>query len=157
MSIENVDVNESLREIIELVRCEFSKDEVVIETFLSDQNPEVEANQNALQQVFLNLMINARDAMKGGGELTISTESDELSVKVNFKDTGHGIDKNNLKKLFKPFFTTKKTGEGTGLGLSISENIVKQYGGVISVQSKKGKGAVFTVTLPIRRASKRKN
>ncbi len=156
LDIEIVDVNEAIREIIELVKYDFSKDKVAIKELLSDHNPEVEANQNALQQVILNLMINARDAMRErGGEMTISTESDRQSVNIHVKDTGHGIDKNNIKKLFKPFFTTKKVGEGTGLGLSISDNIVKRFGGVISVQSEIGKGSVFTVTLPIRVASKK--
>jgi len=102
-----------------------------------------------LEQVFLNLISNAIRAMKDGGELYITTSFDSTrkGIIIKFEDTGVGIPEGNLKKIFKPFFTTYK--EGTGLGLSICQNIIKEHKGDISVESKLGKGTIFTIFLPL--------
>jgi two-component system NtrC family sensor kinase len=105
-----------------------------------------------IQQVFLNIVVNAEFAMSeanGGGALTIKTEMVEGMVKISFIDNGRGIDPENIKHLFDPFFTTKVVGRGTGLGLSISHGIISQHHGNIYVKSKLGEGSVFTVELPL--------
>jgi signal transduction histidine kinase/ActR/RegA family two-component response regulator len=105
-----------------------------------------------MQQVFLNLIVNAEQAMEkshGRGTLTISTEKKGNTIRVLFQDDGPGISKENMKRLFEPFFTTKEVGQGTGLGLSLSRSIVLEHGGNVSVESEFGHGAIFTVEIPI--------
>jgi len=103
-----------------------------------------------IQQVFMNILLNAADAMAGeGGRLTIKTDSRDGLAEVSFTDTGYGISKEHLSKLFDPFFTTKETGKGTGLGLAISYGIVQSHGGDIEVESQVGKGSTFRIKLPI--------
>jgi signal transduction histidine kinase len=101
-----------------------------------------------LEQVFLNLMLNARDAMPGGGQLSVKTDSDLRDVYVRFVDTGVGIPFDQLDRIFEPYFTTKED-RGTGLGLAICQRIVGQHGGQIGAESELGKGAVFTIQLPV--------
>ena len=105
-----------------------------------------------LQQVFLNLIVNAEQEMKkahGKGTLTITTEKKENNIRMSFKDDGPGITKKNLGRLFEPFFTTKEVGEGTGLGLSLSRSIVLEHNGTLNVESVSGHGATFIVEIPI--------
>jgi signal transduction histidine kinase len=104
-----------------------------------------------MQQVFMNLIINAAEAMESGGRLTLATRFDpaEGCVEVEFRDTGHGISEEDMERIFDPFFTTKDVGHGTGLGLSISYGIVKEHKGAISVESEVGRGATFVVRLPV--------
>jgi len=105
-----------------------------------------------IERVFMNLIINAAEAMNGSGQLTSSTsfDSHENFIEVKFTDTGQGITKEDLARIFDPFFTTKEVGHGTGLGLAISYGIVKEHGGTISVESKVSKGTTFCVRLPVR-------
>jgi len=98
--------------------------------------------------VFFNLILNAKDAMPKGGWLTVLTRADDDTVIVEIKDTGHGIRKDHIKRIYDPFFTTKGLGRGTGLGLSVSYGIVQEHGGAIFVDSVPGKGTTFQVTLP---------
>jgi signal transduction histidine kinase len=119
---------------------------------LAESMPDVQVNTQQLIQVFLALMMNAIDSMEGEGTLTVTTgmnpdRSDE--VKVEFADTGVGIDSKDLPKIFEPFFTTKAPGRGTGLGLSICYGIVQQHEGRIVVDSQFGHGSTFQVFLPI--------
>jgi PAS domain S-box-containing protein len=117
----------------------------------SRQDPEpvwVHADPTQLQQVVMNLIINARDAMPEGGSLTVSVHGDGDSASIRVADTGSGMTPDILSHIFEPFFTTKPQGEGTGLGLSISHAIVKDHGGRIEVQSQPGRGSTFTVILP---------
>ena len=109
-----------------------------------------------LEQVFLNLIFNATRAMKYGGELYITTSFDSTrkGIIIKFEDTGVGISKGNLKKIFKPFFTTYE--EGTGLGLSICQNIINEHKGNISVESKLGKGTTFTIFLSLEKRKEKK-
>ena len=109
----------------------------------------IKADPLQLHQVFLNLMNNAAEAMPGGGTLTLGTEQGPMPgfVTIKIQDTGVGIPKENMKKIFTPFFTTKPIGKGTGLGLAIIYGIVKMHRGQINVQSQVGEGTTFTITL----------
>jgi len=105
-----------------------------------------------MQQVFLNLIVNAEQAMKkahGKGTLTITTEKKENNIRISFQDDGPGITKENMAHLFEPFFTTKEPGEGTGLGLSLSRSIVLEHNGKMNVESEYGRGATFIVEMPV--------
>ena len=103
-----------------------------------------------IQQVFMNIIINAADAMAGdGGTLTIKTNMKDGMAEVSFTDSGCGMPKEHLSKLFAPFFTTKETGKGTGLGLAISYGIIQSHNGEIDVESEVGKGSTFRIRLPI--------
>ena len=110
--------------------------------------PDVLVDRDQIRQVFLNLINNAGDAIKGPGQITITTRQDEAAVRVTVTDTGKGMDSEQIKKIFDPFFTTKEVGKGTGLGLSVSIGIVESLGGTIEVQSLPGAGSAFTVVLP---------
>ena len=111
--------------------------------------PDIIADHDQIRQVLLNLINNAGDAISGSGTITISTARDGRNVRVTITDTGRGMTAEQLKKIFRPFYTTKETGKGTGLGLSVSRGIVKSMGGSIEVQSMPGAGSSFTVILPI--------
>lgn len=115
--------------------------------------PPIVVDSGQLQQVFANIIVNAAEAMAGNGVLTIRTSLDVRNecLRIEFADTGHGIAEEDLPRLFEPFFTTKEVGKGTGLGLAISYSIVQKHEGSIEVQSKPGKGSVFTVVLPMKR------
>lgn len=136
---------------------------IIIKTNYSDDLPEIYADYTQLYQVFMNIIINARDAMPEGGELTIEAEEISISDKehiqqpklksgnflvVTFSDTGYGIPKEHLDKIFEPYFTTKDYQKGTGLGLFISQNIITKHNGFIQVESEVGKGSKFKVYLP---------
>jgi len=117
-------------------------------------NPLVSARRSEIQQVFINLMTNAVDAMPQGGTLTVIVEEEEKLggkrwVKVSIVDTGSGIPEEIRKRIFEPFFTTKPRGKGTGLGLSIVQDIVQSYQGLLEVQSELHKGTTFSVHLPV--------
>jgi len=118
---------------------------------LDEQLPMVILDPSQIERVFLNLIINAADAMNGNGELTLSTRlnSTKTFIEISVQDTGHGISEENMEKVFDPFFTTKETGHGVGLGLAISYGIVKDHNGNISVESEEGKGTTFTVSFPL--------
>jgi signal transduction histidine kinase len=145
--IEAVDVNALLDDSLLLVRHQLNKAQVaVVKNTAATRSAHI--NRNELQQVLINLMVNALHAMPQGGTLTLSTQDwKNDGVSVTISDTGIGIPADNLQRIFDPFYTTKH-GEGTGLGLSISYTLVARYGGTITVESKVGKGAAFTVSLP---------
>jgi len=111
--------------------------------------PSIMADPNQLQQVFINIMLNAYQAMPNGGTLHITTKTVGSELQVIFADTGTGIPLENIQNIFDPFFTTKEVGEGTGLGLSVSYGIVKAHGGDIEVESQVDKGTTFVVKLPL--------
>jgi len=114
----------------------------------------VDADQ--IQQVFMNIIINAADAMTGdGGMLTVKTSLNNGIAEISFTDTGRGINKEHLSKLFVPFFTTKETGKGTGLGLAISYEIIRSHNGEIDVESEVGKGSIFRIRLPIEKQERK--
>lgn len=111
--------------------------------------PLVHANQGEINQVLLNLLINAGQAVGPEGTITIATSSSEQRIQITIEDNGAGIDQKIMDRIFDPFFTTKEVGVGTGLGLSISYGIIQDHGGMISVESKVGQGSTFTLSLPI--------
>jgi two-component system NtrC family sensor kinase len=108
-------------------------------------------DEKKIKQVFINLIMNAKHAVGRQGLISVRTHIDDQKSKatIQVSDDGCGIDKNNILRIFDPFFTTKPTGEGTGLGLSVSYGIIKNHGGHIHVESNKGRGATFSVELPI--------
>lgn len=116
---------------------------------LDQSEPEAAIDTGELQQVILNILLNAMQAMPDGGRLGIRTNVCRDVVEITITDTGIGIAPENLRKVFNPFFTTKEVGKGTGLGLSVSFDIIEKHGGTIKVQSKLGKGTSFTIVLPM--------
>ena len=144
--VQAVDVNAVVREAIDYLRFKKRAPELQIETELGDV-PRVQADPGQLLQVFLSILVNAADAVQGGGRIMVRSRADK-DVQVVVADTGSGIPPENLKKVFEPFFTTKEPGEGTGLGLSLSYGIVKQMGGSIDLKSKVGEGTEVTIALP---------
>jgi two-component system NtrC family sensor kinase len=117
----------------------------------ADCLPDTVVDPSQMQQVFMNLIINAAEAMGGAGRLSVSAgfDPDAQVIRISFGDTGHGISEADLSRIFDPFFTTKEVGHGTGLGLAISFGIVKEHGGTISVESEPGVGTTFTIELPL--------
>jgi len=142
-----VDVNGVLVKILRLASKELMHSKIDLEQQLLHNLPAIMGDTRQLEQVFLNLILNARDAMPGGGRLTIETSANVGQVHVRFADTGIGIADDDLSRIFEPYFTTKAD-RGTGLGLAICQRIVSQHGGKISVESERGQGTTFTVRLP---------
>jgi two-component system, NtrC family, sensor kinase len=144
---ENLDTNKVLLDVLSLLEHQLERGRIKVRKELSDL-PLVRGNENRLQQVFFNLMLNARDAMPKGGWLTLATRAEDDAVVVEIRDTGHGIKPEHVRRIYDPFFTTKGIGRGTGLGLSISFGIVQEHGGAIFVESVPGQGTTFQVALP---------
>ena len=113
-----------------------------------DEIPLVYANQGEINQVLLNLLVNAGHAVEIGGHVQLKTRVVEGYVVISIQDDGYGIEQENLDNIFDPFFTTKEVGVGTGLGLSISYGIIKDHGGTITVNSEIGQGTTFEIRLP---------
>jgi len=145
---ELTEINPVVEQTIAMVRRQGSLDSVTINEAYGDELPFVEIDPSRMKQVFLNIINNAGYAMKDGGALTIRTYAADGAVAIDFSDTGVGIAPEHLDRIFDPFFTTKPSVSGTGLGLSVSLGIVQAHGGTIEVQSRLGKGAIFTVKLP---------
>jgi len=146
------DINKLIEATIELQQYEMTSGNIKITTKLDPHLPRTMADPGQMQQVFLNIMLNARTAMRlahGGGKLLIKTKAMDNTIQISFKDDGPGIAKKNLQRIFEPFFTTRKPGEGTGLGLSICQNIIAIHDGTIYARSKLGKGATFIIKLPV--------
>jgi signal transduction histidine kinase len=148
---QTVDVHEELESSLTLLN-HLLKDRVTVHRKFGDVPP-VECIRSQIDQVFLNLLANAAQAIQGPGAITIETSSDDGMVVLRISDTGPGIPPDLIGRIFDPFFTTKPVGEGTGLGLSISYEIVKKHGGDIRAESEDGAGAAFTVRLPIARGT----
>ena len=144
-----VDLNKVVRETLTLVEHQFAMASVKVDLALDDNIAVVKGSPGKLQQVFLNLFLNARDAMESGGTLSVETRQANGAVRINVRDTGGGIAGENLARIFDPFFTTKGAKKGTGLGLSVSYGIVREHGGDITVQSQMGKGTQFSLTFPV--------
>ncbi len=145
------DVNTGLDSTLKLLAGEL-KNRVLIRKDYNEV-PKINCNINQMKQVFMNVLNNAIQAIEDQGDVFVHTEflSDEKVVRIVVRDTGVGIEKDNVEKIFDPFYTTKSVGQGTGLGLSISYGIVKSHGGLISVESILGEGTTFTIDLPIYR------
>jgi two-component system, NtrC family, sensor kinase len=150
---EPLDVNKLLLDVLSLLEHQLEGSHIKVRRELGSDLPAVRGNENRLQQVFFNLILNARDAMPRGGWLTLVTRADEDAVVVEFKDTGVGIKREDIKRIYDPFFTTKGIGRGTGLGLSVTYGILQEHGGAIFVDSVAGQGTTFQVALPPLRLS----
>ncbi len=149
-SVGVVDINEILLETLELIRHNSRYKNIEINTNLQADLPPVYGDPAGLRQVCMNLLMNAHQAIKGAGQMEITTfHYDDTGVYVQIRDTGCGIDLDAIDQIWDPFFTTKDLGKGLGLGLAITYNIVKSHGGDISVESHVGKGSQFTVRLPV--------
>jgi two-component system NtrC family sensor kinase len=146
-----VDLHEEIESSLTLLN-HLLKDRVTITRKFGDL-PSVECARSQIDQVFLNLLANAAQAISGQGEITIETRHEDGSAVVVITDTGSGIPPDVLPRIFDPFFTTKPVGEGTGLGLSISYEIVKKHRGEITASSPPGGGATFVVRLPVSRTA----
>ena len=153
-NIKSVQINDVLRSSLDLMRLDKRmKSSIEISVSFDPNLPKTMIDEGQISQVFINIILNALDAMPDGGMLLVSTrkERDDQSrdlIFINFTDTGLGIPDGDLAKIFDPFYTTKEAGKGTGLGLAMSYNIVKKFKGEIKVESSLGKGATFTVILP---------
>ncbi|HPD55962.1 MAG TPA: cache domain-containing protein [Smithellaceae bacterium] len=142
-------INQVVSTSLNLVKDQAMFHGIKIENRFADNLPEVMGDRSRLEEVFLNLFINAADAMNGKGKLNITTEmSKNDCVRISIADTGKGVSKDLLPHIFEPFFTTKEPGRGTGLGLSIVYGIIKRHKGTIDAESEEGKGTTFIVTLP---------
>ncbi|MBU4129008.1 PAS domain-containing protein [bacterium] len=152
-----VDVNKAIEATLALVNHQTKLQNIEIVKDLSSRLSKVTGNFNQLQQVFLNMVTNARDAMPEGGKLFITTRNIARGKKVEatFLDTGSGIPEEHMDKLFEPFFTTKEPGQGVGLGLSVSYGIIKDHGGEIEMRNRKGAGVEFRIILPARQITAR--
>jgi hypothetical protein len=151
----DIDLNRVVRETVSLVEHQFQTAGVATDISLADNLPGIRGNSGKLQQVFLNLFINAKDAMPEGGVLTIRSRSEAGFAVIEVSDTGQGIPPEHLARIYDPFFTTKGPKKGTGLGLSISYGIVHEHEGVIEVDSSVGAGTRFRLEFPglaVRRA-----
>lgn len=149
--LKRIDINMLVKETVSQAGAPRN---VKINTGLS-QRLEIEADEDQIKRVFLNLIANGIQAMENGGTLTGSTRKAEGFVEISFKDTGVGIPQDNMDKIFSPFFTTKA--KGMGMGLAICKKFVESHGGTIHVESEVGKGTTFTVKLPIRHETEVKN
>lgn len=145
-----VSLNTLLTNVLNLTDYTISKKGIMLVKELSEELPQVLADANKLEQVFLNLIINAIQAMDKGGTLTVKTWFDTKNCYVSITDTGHGIPDGIKARIYDPFFTTKGVKEGTGLGLTVSKAIVEQHNGAIHIDTKPGK-TTFTVSLPLKR------
>jgi C4-dicarboxylate-specific signal transduction histidine kinase len=151
VSVERVDVDEVIERSLLLVQEQLRLRAIEVELELCPDELLVFANAIQLEQVFINLLTNARDALADSKRKTIRIASsrDEEQIRIAFSDTGPGISRDLQQRIFDPFFTTKEVGTGTGLGLSITYSILKEYGGEISVSSRPGEGATFLIELPV--------
>jgi two-component system NtrC family sensor kinase len=148
-SLQPVMINDIIDDVMSLVGHQAEMNHVAIDRNEDSSLPPIMADAVQLKQVFVNLIVNAIQAMPEGGQLNITSTSDNNSVSISFRDTGSGIDSENMDKLFTPFFTTKQEVSGVGLGLAVSYGIIERHNGRIEVQSKVGDGSTFTVHLPI--------
>ena len=148
VELADVDLNRLVEETLSLVAHPLKTSQIRVVKQLTDGLPPVRGSANKLQQVFLNLFLNARDAMPTGGMLEVRTSAHNGSVEIEVVDTGNGILREHIHKIFDPFFTTKATGRGTGLGLSVSYGIIKEHAGRIDVRSTPGRGTSFHVEFP---------
>ena len=156
--LDSISINDVLRKTSEIFSQQLKARGIDVVWDLADHLPPVNADSNRLEQVFINLLINARDAiedkvqtsphLKGEKKIYLTTRRRDGKVQVEVRDTGKGIPNTLIGKIFEPFFTTKEVGKGTGLGLSISYQIIKDFGGTIRARSPEGEGAAFTISFP---------
>ncbi|MBL8202862.1 MAG: PAS domain S-box protein [Blastocatellia bacterium] len=144
-----IDLPRVLDDTLQLLEAQLRNTNIEVVRRYTDYLPPALGNAPKLQQVFMNLILNARDAMPHGGQLEISVSADDHAAVVTFRDNGVGISSKNLSKIYDPFFTTKQIGQGTGLGLAVSFGIVQDHGGHIHVESQPGQGTAFYLSIPL--------
>jgi signal transduction histidine kinase len=144
-----IDINSIIETSLRLASFDKSFQKLNLKKHLAENLPEVFADKDQLQQVFLNLLLNARDAMPDGGELIINTNQNHKELRIEISDDGTGIDDASRKKIFDPFFTTKQAGKGTGLGLAVCYGIITAHGGKIEVSGNESSGTSFLISLPL--------
>ncbi len=147
-SLECVDLNKIVGEVLELVRPTATAEKVTIEERLAPELPPVQGDAAGLRQVFMNLVMNALQSIKGAGRIILTSFTHDDWVLVTVKDSGCGIPQALLDQIWDPFFTTKAVGQGVGLGLAVTYNIIHRHGGEIIVETRENEGASFTVKLP---------
>ena len=146
-----LDLSKVIQETLNLLEHQLRKSAIEVNLNTESALPPVKGNSGKLQQVFLNLFLNARDAMESGGTLAIRVWSEDGFARIDVADSGQGIQPENLARIYDPFFTTKAARKGTGLGLSVSYGIIREHGGTIEVESRWGAGSRFRVELPLAR------
>lgn len=154
---EEVDINSILQRTVVMADYKLQNTGIEVETVFDPDIPHITGDPHKLQEVFFNIILNAIDAMPGGGKLTLESRRIGDFVDIKITDTGAGIQQEDLAHIFTPFYTTKQHGQGTGLGLSVSLEIVRKHDGDITVFSEAGKGAAFSITLPINTMDKSKD
>ena len=153
--LEDVDINATLKETISLLDNYAKINNIEIILALASDLPIIASEQARLQQVFLNLINNAIDAIEKNGFIQVTSKREANFIEIKIADNGPGISEENRNKVFEPFFTTKKAGSGTGLGLWVSYDIIKKLGGEITLTNEKGKGSTFIVRVPIIKPEKK--
>ncbi|MFQ5739717.1 MAG: ATP-binding protein [Acidobacteriota bacterium] len=151
--LKEVNLNSVMVETLALLDHQMRGARVDVTMELDPSLPATWGNGGKLQQVFMNLFLNAKDAMPKGGELRVKTFYQDSSLVVKIKDTGHGIPLQDVKKIYDPFFTTKSGDKGTGLGLAVSYGIIQEHSGRISVDTAPGRGTTFTLEFPVKRVN----
>jgi signal transduction histidine kinase len=149
MELSPTSINHSVRHVVELAKYQLRKGGVDVRLELDAEEPVVLADPFQVDQLFLNLVLNALQAMPDGGQLTLRTTCRDDVVVCEVEDTGSGIPEGMRERIFDPFFTTREVGEGTGLGLTVSDSIATAHGGTMEVESTEGRGSVFRVTFPV--------
>ncbi len=155
LSLTDTDIKKTVEHALNLTVNQLSKNRVEVKTDFANELPIIKADTNKLLQVFINLILNANDAMPDGGTLNITIISNNDKIIITLTDTGHGIEPKDLAKIFDPFFSTKE--KGTGLGLAIVKGIIEDHGGKITVKSVKDHGTTFILKIPFKSKQKIKN
>jgi hypothetical protein len=150
---EEVNINALMLDTLSLLEHQFRKHRIQVEMNFDPTLPKTVGNGGKLQQVFMNLFLNARDSMPDGGKLKLATRLENSELVVEVEDTGVGISKEDIRRIYDPFFTTKPVGKGTGLGLSVSYGIIQEHSGRIAVTSEPGRGTSFSLYLPVKRVN----
>jgi hypothetical protein len=151
----DLDISTVLDDTMQLLEPQLRRNQIEMVRSYDAESPRVFGNSGKLQQVFTNLLLNARDAIPDGGRITIKTWAEDHSLVVEISDTGIGIAPENVAKIYDPFYTTKGVGRGTGLGLAVSYGIIQEHSGHINVESTPGSGTTFRITLPTANARAR--
>lgn len=149
--VTEIEINAEIEKVISLIEYRLEKNQIKLIKEFSKNLPPVSADNHLFQEVIMNLLLNSFDSIKEKGTIKIKTKmKDEQNVYIIIEDTGSGIPEQEINYIFDPFYTTKEEGKGTGLGLSVSLGIIESHNGKIDVESKMGKGSVFTISLPVK-------
>ncbi|HEY7679728.1 MAG TPA: ATP-binding protein, partial [Terriglobia bacterium] len=146
-----VDLHAVIGDVLSLLEHQLRNGRIQVRKELAPVAPVVQGTEYKLQQVFLNLFLNAKDAMPEGGQLRVTSWAEDSRVRIEIRDTGVGIPPEDLRRIYDPFFTTKGPGRGTGLGLAICYGIIHEHAGKISAESRPGLGTRFDLEFPVLR------